>query len=233
MAINVAQLLSIQTGKVQTIEQKHSCVTPKWTTAFFKESVDGMLNVGFDGLEGDEVADTAHHGGVDKAIFVNSVLHYESWCRFLQRSHLPFGALGENFTVSTLSEEQVCIGDIYRIGTALFEVTQPRKPCWKISKRWEESGFTRYIYDSGKTGWYMRVLQEGVVCRADGLYLVQRPPIAVTVMEATRAFQNPSDNEKTVKNLLFSNAAAPSFKESLRKRIQKRTPLSFMDPPEG
>jgi MOSC domain-containing protein YiiM len=146
------------------------------TSAIAKSRVDGACAVRFLGIEGDEQADLSVHGGPDKAIHHYPRDHYRWW-----QDRLPgrdvlgtAGAFGENISTSGLTEREVCIGDRFRLGTALVEVCQGRQPCWKQAHRLGDKGVVAAMVKSGRTGWYYRVLEEGRVAAGDELVRVAR-----------------------------------------------------------
>jgi MOSC domain-containing protein YiiM len=126
-------------------------------------------------LDGDEQADLRVHGGPGKAVCVYSADHYPAWRQELGLASMEPGAFGENFTVSGHTESDVCIGDIYRIHEAIVVVSQPRTPCWKLARRWNVPDLPRRFLRSGRTGWYLRVAQEGHVQRDAVFELLARP----------------------------------------------------------
>ena len=227
----IAKLLSVQIGKVVTSgdEQSKEFLTRLYTTASYKNPVSGKVEVTKNGIVGDFVADTVHHGGVDKAVFANSFLNYKAWQAFLTVESLPFGALAENLTFNRIDEGDVCIGDVHKIGSVIMEVSQPRKPCWKISRRWGNKNFTKEIFNTGKTGWYYRVLQEGVFQKGDAVEHISRPDISVTIQEANDAFKAPDTHKQTVEKLLSLDFLAEAWSSGLKKRaINKGEELSYM-----
>ena len=135
----------------------------------------GPLSVETDNLAGDEQADLTVHGGPDKAVCVYSADHFPEWSRVLREGDLGAGAFGENFSVSHMDETSVCVGDVYAVGTSLVQVSQPRSPCWKLAARWNRPDLPRLVLQSGRTGWYFRVLQRGVVSAGEELSLSDRP----------------------------------------------------------
>ncbi len=141
-----------------------------------KSPRDGALRVTPVGLEGDEQGDLRVHGGIEKAIHHYPREHYAAWIAELGEHPLLMqaGAFGENFSTSGWSEADVCLGDRVRAGTALLEVSQGRMPCWKLNDRFEVAGMSLRVQESGRTGWYYRVLEEGVVAAGDILQLVER-----------------------------------------------------------
>jgi MOSC domain-containing protein YiiM len=131
------------------------------------------------GLDGDE-HEYEGHGGPDKAVLLYGNDNYAHWREELRRNDMGAGGFGENFTVSDLLESNVCIGDVYRIGEALIQVSQPRIPCYKLSRRWNLPTMTKLTERTGRTGWYARVLHEGMV-EPGPMTLEDRPHPAWTV----------------------------------------------------
>jgi len=145
-----------------------------WTTSFYKTRVEGRVFAGTTNLVGDGQADAMHHGGVDKAVLAYSADHYPEWRTDLGKPEMPHGAFGENLTIAGMSEESVCIGDLFQIGAAIFEVSQPRQPCWKLARRWRMHTLTGIVVANGRTGWYLRVIEEGWIQARMAVSLVER-----------------------------------------------------------
>ncbi|MFS0848387.1 MOSC domain-containing protein [Novosphingobium panipatense] len=146
-------------------------------SAIAKSPAVGHVAVGRLGLEGDEQADSAVHGGPDKAIHHYPHDHYGFWAETIGQHPLlaNFGAFGENIATLGLTEGEVCIGDRWRLGTALVEVSQGRQPCWKLDHRFDGARVNAGVVRSRRAGWYYRVLEEGSVGAGDHLALVERP----------------------------------------------------------
>lgn len=193
----VPRLQSIQVSLPRQIDASKAPdpAGSSWTTGFFKEAVSGPVWLGRINLAGDGQGDRKNHGGVDKAVLVYAASHYPAWRMELGASDLPPGAFGENFTVSGLDEETVCIGDRYAIGAARVEVSQPRQPCWKIAARWQIKDLTARVEASGRTGWYVRVLAEGVVEANDEVLLRERPNPEWTVSRAAAVMRSRRGHE--------------------------------------
>lgn len=145
-------------------------------SAIAKCPVDGPVQVGPLGITGDMQADLSVHGGVDKAVHHYPHDHYDFWRESLDHHELlgMSGAFGENITTTGLTEDAVCIGDRFRMGTALVEVSQGRQPCWKIDHKFQRKGITAQVIQSGRCGWYYRVIESGVVQMGDMLELLER-----------------------------------------------------------
>ena len=152
-----------------------------------KLPVRGRVAVRRLGLAGDGQADLRVHGGLEKAVYCYSHDHYAWWDDRLRRSDLTHGAFGENLTVEGMTETEVRIGDIYRVGTAVLQVTQPRSPCFKLVARMGLPDFQKTFLGSGRSGFYCRVLEEGDVAAGDAVERVSTPPDAPTVLEDVRS----------------------------------------------
>ena len=207
-------LISIQVGKPKEIDKSND----PWTTAFFKEPVDHQIWLNKTNLEGDQQADLVNHGGEDKAVLAYSDNHYSKWIRELKLTSLPFGAFGENFTIFGLDEKDVCIGDVYVISEdVIVQVSQPRRPCWKISRRWDIKDLTKKVTDSLRTGWYFRVLKEGYVIKDSSVRLIERPHPNLTVQLANEVMHK----RKNDPDLLNELAECPSLSRSWQKDYKK------------
>ena len=188
--MDVPLLVSIQVGLPRQLgtEDAADPMERPWTTGFFKERITGSVYLGKTNLVGDGQADLNLHGGVEKAVLAYAATHYPKWQQELHLLDFPYGAFGENFTVAHQSEEDVCIGDIYRIGEAQVQVSQPREPCWKLARRWRMKDLPKRAIANGRLGWYFRVLTEGVVESGLPLILVDRPLPQWSVARVNNAF---------------------------------------------
>ncbi len=138
-------------------------------TGIFKEPVGGRVRIGPLGLDGDEQADPEVHGGPLKAVYAYPAEHYAFWRRELPGTHLGWGAFGENLTVSGVAEEAVRVGDRFRVGTALLAATKPRFPCYKLGIKFGREDMIPRFLASGRTGFYLRVLEPGEVGTGDAV----------------------------------------------------------------
>jgi MOSC domain-containing protein YiiM len=164
--------------------QQRDLLSRQWTTGFYKLPVDGPLSLTRLGLVGDAVADTQHHGGPDKAVLCYAAAHYAFWQQRYPQLRFGAGGLGENLTLLGADEASVCIGDRYQIGQCEVEVSQPRQPCWKIARRWGIKTLTKEVSQTGRTGWYLRVIREGQLAAGQLLELTARPHPDWTVARA-------------------------------------------------
>lgn len=146
-------------------------------SAIAKAPVAGPLHVCFLGITGDEQADLTVHGGVDKAIHHYPRDHYGWWADELDQHTLldAPGAFGENISTEGLVESEACIGDRYRLGSALVEISQGRQPCWKLGHRFGVASVPATVVTTRRSGWYYRVIEEGAVAAGDRLALIERP----------------------------------------------------------
>lgn len=142
-------------------------------TGIFKEPVDGRIAVRKLSLDGDVQVDRRYHGGLNKAVYAYPFEHYAEWEKRVRRE-LTLGQFGENLTTEGLLESEVCLADVYRVGTALLEVTQPRMPCYKLGIRMNDVSFPKKFFTSGHLGIYFRVLEEGDVAAGDPIEFVKR-----------------------------------------------------------
>ena len=188
-------------------------------TGIYKEPVSGRVPVLRLNLAGDGQADLRVHGGVDKAVYAYPAEHYETWKRELGREDLSFGWFGENLTVEGMTEDQVRIGDVFRIGTALFEISQPRTPCAKLEFRSGLPGFARRFVLSGRSGFYLRVLEEGEVGAGDSIERIRRDPIPLSVREVNDLAYSEKDEDLEA---LGRAVRIESLTAAWRKRFQQR-----------
>jgi MOSC domain-containing protein YiiM len=164
-------LLSIFVGAPQRCEAADGTV---FRTSMYKNPVCETIWLGSENLEGNVQANLKYHGGPDKAVCCFASEHLPHLSE-LTATALPHGALGENFTLRGMLEDEVCLGDRYRVGDAIVEVSQPRQPCANLSKRWGDKQLPKLMVQHGYTGWYMRVIEEGLLQPGDPVELLDRP----------------------------------------------------------
>jgi MOSC domain-containing protein YiiM len=212
--ISAAAIVSIQVGGVRQLQWRDRVIE----TAFAKYPVSGPVRVSRLGLVGDEQADTVNHGGVDKAVCVYPAEHYDYWRGRLGREFGPAG-FGENLTVAGATEAEVCIGDVYGCGDAMFEVSQPRQPCFKIAATYGIKALPAWVQGTGYTGYYLRVLTEGAIDTGEELRLEHRPHPRLTVAEANRVMHDNKDDWAGVRELLVSQLSE-SWAQTFTKRLE-------------
>ena len=175
-------LISINVGLPREITHRGQAIT----TGIFKAPVAGTVRLGRLNLAGDGQADLRVHGGADKAVYVYPFEHYAFWAGELGRHDFSHGQFGENFTTTGLLEDGVCIGDVFEIGEAWVQVTQPRTPCFKLGIRMGEENFPARFTSANRTGFYLRVLEEGRVAAGDAIEWVERAAGSMSVREVFR-----------------------------------------------
>jgi MOSC domain-containing protein YiiM len=177
----MVKLVSVQVGRPREMGEGEP-----WVSAIFKNVVNGIVRLNATNLVGDEQADLSVHGGADKAVCAYSADHLPFWRETLDRNDMVAGAFGENFSLTGVGEDGVCIGDVYEIGTAVVQISQPRSPCWKLGRKWSRLDLPKIVVREGKTGWYFRVLQTGDVEAGQELRRIERPYPQWTITEANR-----------------------------------------------
>jgi MOSC domain-containing protein YiiM len=213
-------LVSIQVG-VPTSYGDAAATNPMdqpWTTSFFKQPVHGPVAVLATSLVGDGQADLENHGGADKAILAYSADHYPFWKQELGLNEMPWGEFGENLSITGLDESSVCIGDTWRLGATLLQVTQPRQPCWKLARRWRIKDLAARVVENGKCGWYLRVLEQGTIEAGQTLQLVERPRPEWTVARAHVLMHHQKRDWEQSLEL----AALPELSQAWRSSLQGR-----------
>lgn len=188
-------------------------------SGIFKSPVGGASWLGESGLRGDGQGDTKNHGGPDKAVCVYAAEHLPYWEGRLGAGLEP-GAFGENFSVEGLVETEVRIGHVYRVGTALAQVSQPRVPCFKLGARHSENKLALWVRETGFTGFYLRCLEPGEVRAGDEVSLVGRPEHGFTVAEANGIMHGDVDVE-AIERLRAVPELSAEWKRMLRSRLQK------------
>jgi len=226
----VAAIESIQTGTPASVNSRAldddgNSSEREWRTGFGKTPVAGPVQLRVLNLDGDGQADKKHHGGPDKAVCVYPHAHYPVWQRELMLDLKP-GAFGENFTVGGLLETDVCIGDVWEIGAATVQVSQPRQPCWKLARWWNIKDLALRVQQTGRTGWYLRVLAEGAVEAGQPIKLVRQLHPDWTIEAANKLMHLDKDNLQGAERLSRIPELSDSWKQTLTRRIQKRTEAS-------
>ncbi len=213
-----AKLISIQVGKPKTYPAEGDNL-PSWRSAIAKTAVTGPVWLKVNGLEGDAQAAKRVHGGPDKAANCYPSEHYPLWRETPGLETMTGGAFGENFTIEGLLEDAVCIGDVYRAGEVIVQVSQPRGPCFKLNRRWHSTELMDRAIHSGRVGWYFRVLQEGYVEAGLPLELVERPQPDWSIARVWALKLDPSRLED-LRALVEVPALSEDWKASLRKRLR-------------
>jgi MOSC domain-containing protein YiiM len=192
-------------------------------TGIWKDSVHGRCRVRRLNLEGDGQGDLAGHGGEQRAVFVYQIESYRYWQEQLRRADFVHGQFGENFTIEGLPDDAVCIGDRYQIGSALFEVTQPRVTCYRVGIRMSDPRMPALLTSSGRPGFYFRVLQEGEVGAGDEIMKVGEAKERMTVAEINALLYSPSHPHDRLQRALGIDALSPGWRSSFETLLKSRT----------
>jgi len=211
------KLLSVNVSLPKEVSHGRTTVS----TGIFKEPVVGRIMLRKINLDADGQADLENHGGVDRAAYAYSIENYDHWRRELGREEFAFGQFGENFTVEGMMEDGIHIGDVFRVGDALVEVSQPRPPCFKLGIKMGMPSFPKTFLASGRVGFYLRVLEEGEVGAGDVFERVETEPERVTVREMSRLLFFAPENLEGAKRALRVRALSPGWRSSFAKRLAK------------
>jgi ferredoxin-NADP reductase/MOSC domain-containing protein YiiM len=215
----MGRLLSINVALPRDVEWRGE----KVHTAIWKQPVQGRIAVRRLNVEGDGQGDLAGHGGEHRAVMVYQMDAYRYWETQLGRKDFSFGQFGENFTVDGLPDDEVCIGDRYRIGSALFEVTQPRVTCYRVGIRMAEPAMAALLVSHHRPGFYFRVLEEGDVGAGDEVTKVADGPEHITVANMDALLYLPSPSRDQLESSLRVPALSPGWKSSLRALAEQQT----------
>lgn len=206
-------LASIQVGQSQTYPDGPD--GGPWKSAVAKHPVAGPVAVDATGLAGDDQANKPSHGGIDKAVLAYSADHYPGWREELGIDDLPFGAFAENLTLAGISEDNVCIGDSWGMGAVRFQVSQPRQPCWKLAKRWNQPDLVKRIIDNGHSGWYLRVMAIGAIDAGQECVLIERPHPEWTIMRASTLMYERTGTRAEMVELMGLQLLSDAWKKDL------------------
>jgi MOSC domain-containing protein YiiM len=188
MATDPGRVLSVNVGGIREFEYRgHPAVSAIW-----KSPVSGRIAARGVNLEGDRQADREAHGGPDKAVYAYAVEDQRWWEREIERS-LPYGAFGENLTTERIEVNDALVGERWRIGSAVFEVSEPRIPCWRLGVRMNDEMFPRRFSKAMRPGSYLRIVVEGDVGAGDEISVVERPDHDLTVGDVFRIYMRDRD----------------------------------------
>jgi len=215
----IGRLLSVNVGLPRDIEWKGRTVH----TGIGKNPAPGRCRVGRLNLNGDGQGDLAGHGGEQRAVFVYQIESYRYWQEQLKRADFVPGQFSENFTIEGLPDDAVCIGDRYQIGTAVFEVTQPRVTCYRVGIRMNEPRMPALLTSSGRPGFYLRVLREGEVGASDQIVKVGEAHERMTVAEINALLYSPNHPRDRLERALRIEALSPGWRSSFEALLQSQT----------
>src|SRR3954449_6167503 len=212
----MGRLLSVNLGLPRDIPWQGKTVH----TAVWKAPVHGPRMVRRLNIDGDGQGDLAGHGGERRAVFVYQMESYRYWESQLGRNDFVYGQFGENFTVDGLADTEVCIGDRYRIGTALFEVTQPRVTCYRVGLRMDDPRIPALLVSHRRPGFYFRVLEAGEVCAGDAIHKLASGPEQMSVAEVDGLLYLPGHQRQLLLRALRIPALSPGWQASFQALLE-------------
>lgn len=213
--------MPLQTSPVLLTGQIAPIGTSAVDSGIAKTPIRGVTQIGAEGLQGDAQADRRVHGGPEKALHHYPQDHYPVWrselgdCPVLARP----GAFGENISTNGIRESDIAVGDIFRLGTALIQVSQGRQPCWKLDLRFGLRGMARQVQESGRTGWYYRVLEPGQVTPGDQMTLVERLAPDWTIQRLWHAMYVDRMNRDLLSEIAALSVLAEGWRKYARRRL--------------
>tara|TARA_B100000614_G_scaffold29407_1_gene22940 strand:- start:808 stop:1467 length:660 start_codon:yes stop_codon:yes gene_type:complete len=190
-------------------------------TSIYKMPINKEVEVGQLGIEGDRQADLQVHGGYDKAVYAYSHSHYSHWSEIMKKSYEEFGLVGENLTIDNFDERDVFIGDEYKIGTTLLQISQPRIPCYKIGIKMNSREFPKLFSQSGLLGSYMRVIEVGKMKIGDSVELSRRDDDSMSIFEISQLLFVDIKNIEGMKKAIDLKYLSEEIKERFRERLMK------------
>src|SRR5580658_9350033 len=214
----MARLLSVNVGLPRDIPWQGKTVH----TGIWKTPVRGRRMVRRLNIDGDGQGDLQGHGGEHRAVFVYQIDSYRYWQAQLGRNDFAYGQFGENFTIDGLPDAEVCIGDRYRIGSTLFEVTQPRVTCYRLGIRMDEPRMPSLLVSHGRPGFYLRVLQEGEVQAGDEIVKVLAGPEGMSVTEINGLLYLPGHPRQKLERALRIPALSAGWQDSFQALLKQR-----------
>ncbi|HEU5140598.1 MAG TPA: MOSC domain-containing protein [Bacillales bacterium] len=212
----IFQIVSLNAGKPVPATFNNKEVR----TAIYKQPIDDAVPLSKVNLSGDAQGNLKVHGGPDKALCAYAYDHYGYWENELDRQLNP-ATFGENLTIQGLTEDHVHIGDTFEFGEALVQVTQPRQPCFKLAGKLNRPDMIMKVRENGFSGYYFRVLNEGMVSRAAGLKRISIHPKKVSITFVNKVLYQDQWNERAIRTILEVDELADSLRDSFEKRLDK------------
>jgi len=191
-----------------------------------KQSIEPPWHLSATGFQGDQQADLVRHGGIEKAVHQYPREHYLAWIRDIPELANRFSippAFGENLSIIGMNEDCVCIGDIYKLGSTLLQVSQGRQPCWKLNEWFRLPDMARKVQDTGRTGWYFRVLEPGTVYPDDMFQLVEQRHEEWPIKRLAKVIFGRSLNQKELMEMADISSLADSWRKLARNRLEQNT----------
>jgi len=207
------EIISTNIGEPVTVEWRGD----KVQTGIFKFGVETPVFLGREDVLNDHVLNRKYHGGVDKACYLYSADHYPFWKKKYSENVWQWGMFGENLTVRGLNESEIRIGDIYQVGGAVIQVSQPRQPCFKLGIRFENQAIVEDFWESSFPGVYVRVIESGNITTGDVMVLIKRNEESLSVSQVFSIFSR----NRTDQELILKALQEPHLADSCRRDIQK------------
>lgn len=208
------EIISLNVGRPVTVDYRGKPLE----TGIYKKPVQGSVQLHTLGFEGDGQADLKHHGGPDKAVCAYPLEHYSYWEKQLGKK-LEYSAFGENITTTGLLETEVCIGDIYEIGTTLLQVSQPRYPCFKLSQKHGPADLPAQVLDTKYSGFYFRVIREGEISAGDLIVKKESGAGSATVAHVLHLMQVGLQEEAALAALVDLEPLSAVVRNKFRKQL--------------
>jgi MOSC domain-containing protein YiiM len=209
------KLVAISVGRPRKVPWRGRSIE----TSIFKAPISGRVHVARENVEGDQQSDLSVHGGPEKAVYVYPAEHYPFWRLELPDVDFSWGAFGENFTTEGLLEDQVWIGDRYRVGTAELVVTQPRMPCYKLGIRFGLPDMVKRFLQSGRSGFYLAVEREGEVGAGDAVERIARDERRLTVADVVALYATDAANQALLERATDHPSLPAAWREYFRQRL--------------
>jgi MOSC domain-containing protein YiiM len=213
------KLLSLNVARPRLVVYRGETIN----TGIFKKPVSGRIALRALNLDGDQQADLTVHGGPYKAVYAYPSEHYEYWQRQLPGMDLPWGMFGENFTTEDLTEDELHVGDHFRIGSSTVMVRQPRMPCYKLEAKFQRDDMIERFLRSGRSGFYFSVEQEGEVGVGDSFGLVSQNQAGITIAEMNRLFVREKYNQDLLQKAIATVSLPETWREYFLPRLKGRT----------
>jgi len=192
-------------------------------SAICKTPVEGPVEITFDGLPGDQQADLKHHGGPDKALHQYAEQDYLALAEQFPAlaAKLQPGTIGETLSTPDLHGDNVCIGDIWQLGSARIQVSEPRQPCWKINSRYDEPALVKFLDSQALIGWYFRVLEEGTAQAGDDMVLLERPEPQWSISRFWQLYRNPAADTDELNSARELTGLSTLWQQKVAARLSK------------
>jgi MOSC domain-containing protein YiiM len=213
-ARSTASVLSVNVGQPKRVPVREGSVL----TSIFKAPVEGRVAVRRHNIAGDRQSDLKAHGGPYKAVYSYASEHYAFWAEQLPGIELPYGVFGENLTTQGLTEKAVCIGDQFRVGSAVLQVTQPRMPCFKLAIRFGRADMVKRFWQSQRSGIYFSIVKEGDLAAGDPIEKIAAGPEEITVADVVRLYVREENSPELLERALRAPLSG-SWKRDLQERL--------------